>query len=1519
MHRRQDSSARRGVILLVVLALLTLFAVVGLSFVMVANTHGRAAQLHRETETAHRPAVDPELLFSYFLGQLLYDVPDDEAGVFSALRGHSLARSMYAANTHGGNLIAYNGTGRLREAPSPFGTILGDFPLLNYTYYPTDPQLPLGQGFLRDPERLRWRTDLNAPRGPFTGGFNASYTYPDLNSVFLAAVRGSDGAVLLPSFHRPWAGTAQGKSGDFFDRETNARNPLWDPATLPMYIPAWYKYTTLRPLPALNPGFPAPEDGGGDVKNLVAGPGTLRRMHDGRTEFWNNDSFWMDLGFPVLRAPDGRKYKPLFAALITDLDNRINVNIHGNALGTGGQHRSNQGWGPWEVNVSKVLGQPSQPPHEAGRLLRGMASNPPSPIWDGRYGPDGQPTGRSGPMATEALPPHFYAQVDADGHLAGAVSPRWELPPPRGQRGLRSAFPVFGHGHGNASASERTNHPALFDYFSPTRQDARTQDRILAISNMEALLRYGDTGSPALTADLFRLCPTNFRQAVARNLITTHSFDLDLAGAPPWLAGATPYTMPPTEDVDQLATPRGPAQPFRSLAERTQSFDNGEFRGTDWRSLVSALGRINLNRPLPPYPHRGRGITPPFGPPLTLSGSGQVALDMPFAVDAPAGPIFRQYQMAQAARQQLANDLYRRLLAVTGVRPITRNPGVPPLEELRIRRWLAQLAVNMVDYLDDDEISTPFLFYTALDSPLQPPDAGRVNPSREPGRNGEIQWPVYWVFGTELPRVVLNEAMAQVGRNDPQEPYSDTVRVFVELHNTFPRQVPPGAYQGDSAPAPLRMGAGPISYAPYRILLGTKQEVQRTTGIPTIATILPGIDNDNVLGNPALNVIRQGTTDSDFTGPTPVPLGETNSASGSFARVTGPTVPAHGPDTDTLPQGMFLLGPLEQAGDPHDPFRAAPAVTPRLRLAGMQYDRQFLDDGEADERQLGISVVLRRLANPYLPFDPRRTVNDQPNPTYNPFLTVDYLEQIPLQPVQVDPPETLVAMGKPQPYASLQALLEPQPAGVPPLAHTFGRENLPGARQYDWLTHLDRPATSPLELLNVSGCQPYQLTQRFVMSNGRKHAHRAPWFDEDLSGGSSHRLYRFFDFIEAGSQAAGIAAGGRLPGKVNINTIWDRETLQALADPQDANHFRQDDVDQAFAALLYDANQPAGPQRRTQGAMPGPNDQPFWGLSMGNYPRGDSQFRALGGADDTLLRLRHAAPARSDHPYLQAEMLSKMFGHLTTRSNVFAVWLTVGFFEVTDESVRPVKLGAELGRSENRQVRHRLFAVLDRTNLSVASSVATLTAAVLQPSPQPQTIPVSAVNGVTELAATGPSIRWEIKPGDSLVLGAGATQEIVEVLEVSPAPAIKAVFTRPHAVGTPLSLTNTPGAPPIFLKPLKMEPTDSGYTITVAIVPSRSTTGQTLGGDYDGIPWTLRENTRLFLGVGADQEPIQVTGPLAVDTASASGQFRVTTSRTHPADATLTNTLLGNPGPVPRFNPRDPAAAGVVRYLSVIQ
>jgi hypothetical protein len=1151
------AAPRPGVILLVVLALLTLFALVGLSFVLYAGTEAASARLFREAQSGDRPDLPPELLLGYFLGQLLYDVPDDAAGVASALRGHSLARLLYGYNDQGSNTLPFNGTGRL-HAPSPFPGI-DDYNVVNYTYYPSD-------GFLRDPERLGWRTDLTQPRGPFTGGFNASYTYPDLNNLFLAAVK-ADGTLLLPSFHRSWTG--------FGSLDPN--NPHWYDATKP-----WLKYLVLRPRPAdMGPGFPAPEDTGGDVKNLQAAPG-------------GNDSIWIDLGFPVLQAPGGRRYKPLFAPLILDLDNRVNVNVHGNVQGRDAQgrpaHTSYYGQGPQEVSLQPVL----------GRQPRGV--------------------------------------------------PEW------------------------------------LSLFS----EPASQHRAFAPSNLEALLRYGDTGSPALTSELFRLCPDSFTDPRGRRLVTTHSFDLDQPGGSPWVYDPLlfPYAAP---GAGSDAAPTGPPIPFPPLALRREPVPpHSEFGapglppqspGVDWRALTGAAGRLDLNRRLTPYPP-----------------------DLHARFDVPAqAPAFLQ---AQLDRQRLANDLYDRLLAVTGVPRTARVPNQPTPEELQVRRWLAQLAVNIVDFRDEDDIHTPFNFYTAHDAELLPFDIGALSPSGSPPVE-DPELPTYWVLGTELPRVVVHEVLAEYQEQDPAPPGGPVhtlVKVWVELHR--PVQTPVAGQPLnplDFLPVPLQVDAAPnsvtgksASYSPYRVVVAP--------------AFLPRPFNDNVLGKPA--AIRCSTTDADFASP---------------ARQVGGGVQAE--TLAILASGAFcLLGPPETSTRlalVPPPTGTVPPETPWWPSANLQYQYTTADP-QPEERASGLAVLLRRLANPHLPFDPLPRVIDangdpQPNPWYNPYVTVDALEQILLR--NATDPQPYASRGKRQPYASHPSQVVDQVSARPtqPTQHTFGLPNHPpppsGAP--DWLVHLDRPLVSPMELLHVSGYQPYQLGQRFVRAaNGqpeRRFQHYVPWFDQ------GRRLYRIFESLVAAVPATGAASapGGRVPGKINLNTIWDSEIFLALCDPQSVNgpHFTVANVHLIFQQLLA-----LRTPQLLSGGGPGPQDRPFLSLATGYaHPASpanpDPQRPHRGtGINDTLLRSREAqADALPDggaatprlfqipgeeHPYRQAELLTKICNQVTTRSNVFAVWVTVGFFEVTDDASRPVKLGAEIGRAESRHRRHRLFALVDRSAIA---------------------------------------------------------------------------------------------------------------------------------------------------------------------------------------------------------------------------
>src|SRR5262249_10110409 len=155
---------------------------------------------------------------------------------------------------------------------------------------------------------------------------------------------------------------------------------------------------------------------------------------------------------------------------------------------------------------------------------------------------------------------------------------------------------------------------------------------------------------------------------------------------------------------------------------------------------------------------------------------------------------------------------------------------------------------------------------------------------------------------------------------------------------------------------------------------------------PVGAAIVPGFDNDNVLGNPDPAVIWTATTDADFFNPVAALDGSPQASWPAYTPyddMASPYVPPHGPEPATLPQGLFLRGPRDMAPLPFaagDPFANGnngliPPATPVLRTANLQYSRLFPVRQPADlpdERTQGITVILRRLANPYLPFNGQR-------------------------------------------------------------------------------------------------------------------------------------------------------------------------------------------------------------------------------------------------------------------------------------------------------------------------------------------------------------------------------------------------------------------------------------------------------------------------------------------------------------------------------------------------------------------
>jgi hypothetical protein len=1364
------------VILLVVVIMLALFAVVGLTFVLYAESQAIASRVHKDGENPRKGDAEPELLLSFFLNQLIYDVKDNRTGMdqltYSAMRGHSLTRTLtgYNSSANPANDGFYNGLGRMhwpRGAAGPADY----YYQINYAQQlkggtPPNPEAPLSAQF--------------PGNNTYCGGANAPWTYPDLNSMFLAAQRPSDGAILIQSFHRPWL------------TQMFANNPL----------------CSLRPSQQDHPQFPPMQSLGGDVKNLMGGPGFV----DANGKYYNEDSIWMDLGYPIKFAPDGRRYKAMFAPLVLDLDNRLNLNVVGNIVNKG-QHASNQGWGPWEMNPAQltqatdptnIIPGDNLPAHQAewaNLFLAPATTN--NPNSGGRYGNNpaqamtyGVPNpGNPPPNGMNAIyipppTPRFFSQVDYDGYNENGGGPtvRMNLP---GQ-----GFPKFGAGYGNYSMKEMMNHPSVYNVYEPQADDKTLGcNSNLEGTNMEAVLRYGDTGAPAMSSNLFQILPRNLTSPRIRRLITTISMDIDQPVMSAWVwnratksdwltlnkgklssgnlqhpgainfpttLGVRPGTQPPT--------PYTVADP--NLGQRI-AWDS-EF-GSDWRSnnrdapppkhklLQGSLGkwdygRQDLNCGLPSFP------------PLNADGSSSDPLGA---------------QGAMASRQSMAKNIFLRLCKLTNAAPcvddsgnalplnIQAKPGTPEYDALR---WLAQLAVNIVDYIDEDDYSTPFNWNTNYTSDIN---------------NG-------WVFGVEVPHVVLNECSVTKDNSDPQNPkYDSCVKLLNPLINDPVRPDVGGKLTGSNhafawvptawtdTQEPNKQNQSKNGYGPYRVLLVHQGQNPTTTpgqGFDPTAT-------NNSLGTGTGNPENIPAGPNDFytaASQDPATM-KTNTTLAAMARdfSKGPSeinVPPNGGAPQPQNQGFYVVASNNKGMGGANPD----CITTELSFQG---------NGKNNNNQNNkppVTFLLQRLC------DPGRIPNSDPTKSdFNPYVTVDYMPNV----------ADGQTFGRQEPYR----------------ANDDSGQSLEGngktwSSDSPWLVHMDRNLTSATEILQVSAVRPFELTHKFVgatklasntVTQGAPDpndpnstlGHLAPWFDQKT------RLYRLFEFVTTHRLANGLAAapgsnivvnatstreavnlnganlfrvgvvsragitksgtpwviipgsrlivGGnefngmaakhsgqmvevlscddnssftavfarapgvgskvqvctlsdRLYGRVNINTIFPDSPVgqapystvfRAMCDAQPSNQFTQTDVDTVYRRMLASRSPGLLGGGSNSPSLIGPNDRPFKPLSTGYVPVGDLQYPNGQGIEDTIFRssgnsrLFDITPAGGPSPYLQQSLLNKIYNNITLRSNAFAVWVTVGFFEVDANN----RLMTEIGKAEGRNVRHRMFSIIDRS------------------------------------------------------------------------------------------------------------------------------------------------------------------------------------------------------------------------------
>ncbi len=357
---------RTGSVLVAVLWLMALLWVLGIFFFLFANTEQNSAQHYADAaKVDNRCGVDPDVLWDWALRQLIVGAKFDDDGddnlidattggydteresalyVFDPRSRFNVTRHSLLGHVLGNDLHPYNGEGiNLIADPSGNGDPIVDQDRDGDTDANEQGLLDFNYSAVTNggtPEDVT--TFLQPPPTSDPG-----YTYPDINSLFLAYLGTSpDGTqVLIPSFHRPQylrnAGTqvTDWDTANTVDFSGRVLRPHVNHQSLDSSGNPYQRYLTDMPFTKPDGTIVQPFPFSNNTANVFAPQegvwtGAANYEYDVDADGDGiKEAIWMDIGFPVQEC-DGRRYKPLFAFTVLDADGLLNLNVAGNTSGT---------------------------------------------------------------------------------------------------------------------------------------------------------------------------------------------------------------------------------------------------------------------------------------------------------------------------------------------------------------------------------------------------------------------------------------------------------------------------------------------------------------------------------------------------------------------------------------------------------------------------------------------------------------------------------------------------------------------------------------------------------------------------------------------------------------------------------------------------------------------------------------------------------------------------------------------------------------------------------------------------------------------------------------------------------------------------------------------------------------------------------------------------------------------------------------------------------------------------------
>ena len=322
---------------------------------------------------------------------------------------------------------------------------------------------------------------------------------------------------------------------------------------------------------------------------------------------------------------------------------------------------------------------------------------------------------------------------------------------------------------------------------------------------------------------------------------------------------------------------------------------------------------------------------------------------------------------------------------------------------------------------------------------------------------------------------------------------------------------------------------------------------------------------------------------------------------------------------------------------------------------------------------------------------------------------------------------------------------------------TLGYNGDPSTKPFPWLPWFGRPYVSQLELMLVPGSHPARLLWEFQPCSATADNYKpgdvsqAPFpqllnFLQSGTGNGMNQFGRILDYVGVPSWYAGteiqadpgiLSPNGiptspgthtffppynristyREPGRINLNTIYSEEVFNGLMNgvnngstkkPSWTQFIQSRRKDLATAILGQNSAYPtefSNPYRSCGGA--------FWDPLGGSATGIDATLLRPNATSATAPLFQYTSPNNVDNtsrnPFFHYSDLMRLGNLATTRSNVYSVWITVGYFEVKPNSFTTpaglpdlahpdgYELGQEMGSDTGEIVRHRAFYMIDRT------------------------------------------------------------------------------------------------------------------------------------------------------------------------------------------------------------------------------